>query len=93
MFKPVKKKGLVPAKNGEKIGIANQESMKFFELNEAYFNLWNLCDGKKTQDEIINEFYEYLVKNNPKSKKINKEKIFLESKNIIKRLMKFNLIE
>ena len=60
MFKPVKRNDLVPAKNGEKIGVANEKDMKFFELNEAYFNLWLLCDGKKTEDEISKEFYEYL---------------------------------
>jgi hypothetical protein len=93
MFRPNKKNCLVPAKNGEKIGVADQQSLKFFELNEAYFNIWMLCDGKKTEDEVILEFYDYLAKNSPKSKKINKEKILLESKDILKRLQKFNLIE
>ena len=93
MFKPVKRKGLVPAKNGKKIGVADKESEKFFELNEAYLKVWLLCDGKKTEDEIINEFYDYLVNNSAKSKKVSKEKIVLEAKGIIKRLQKFNLIE
>jgi len=92
-MKPAKRKGLVPAKNGEKIGVADQESMKFFELNEAYLNIWIMCDGKKSEDEISKEFYDYLAKNSPKSKKINREKIMLEAKGIIKRLMKFNLLE
>jgi len=93
MFKPDKKKGLVPAKNNEKIGVADQESMKFFELNESYLNIWLLCDGKKTEDEVAAEFYEYLKKNSPKSKKISKDKIAAEAKEILKRLRKFNLIE
>lgn len=93
MFKPIKKKGLVPAKNAEKIGLADQESMKFFELNEAYLNVWLICDGKKSEDEISKEFCDLLVKNSAKSKKINKEKIISEAKSIIKRLLKFNLLE
>jgi hypothetical protein len=93
MFKPVKRKGLVPAKNNEKIGVADQDSLKFFELNEAYFNVWQLCDGKKTEDEIAKEFFEYLAENSKKSKKINNGKIISEAKEILKRLRKFNLIE
>lgn len=93
MFKPNKRAGLVPAKNNEKIGVADQKTMKFFELNEAYLNIWILCDGKKTEDDISKEFYYYLVNNSPKTKKIEKDKIILEAKEIIKRLRKFNLIE
>ncbi|MDD4353200.1 MAG: PqqD family peptide modification chaperone [Candidatus Nanoarchaeia archaeon] len=93
MFKPIKRKGLVPAKNAEKIGVADKESEKFFELNEAYINVWLLCDGKKSEDEIAKEFCNLLIKNSAKSKKINSNKILLEAKEILKRLRKFNLIE
>jgi hypothetical protein len=93
MFKPIKRKGLVPAKNGEKIGVADQDSLKFFELNEAYLNVWLLCEGSKSEDEIAKDFCDYLIKNSPKSKKVNKDKIILEALEILKRLRKFNLIE
>ena len=93
-FKPNKRKGLVPAKNNDLIGVADQESKKFFELNEAYLNVWLLCDGKKSEDDIAKEFIDYLIKNAPKSKKkADKDKLAAEAKDIIKRLMKFNLLE
>ncbi len=86
-------KGLVPAKNGEKIGIANPIDKKFFELNESYFLVWQLCDGKKSDDEVAKEFADYLEKNASKKKKFVKDKIISEAKDIIKRLLKFNLLE
>ncbi len=86
-------KGLVPAKNGEKIGVANPVDKKFFELNESYFLVWQLCDGKKSEDEVAMEFADYLAKNSPKGKRIVKDKIIAEAKDIIKRLLKFNLLE
>jgi primase-polymerase (primpol)-like protein len=86
-------RGLVPAKNGEKIGVANPDNKKFFELNESYFLVWQLCDGKKSEDEVAEEFADYLEKNAAKKKKFDKAKIIAEAKDIIKRLLKFNLLE
>lgn len=94
VFKPKKRGGLVPAKNEEKIGLADKEKLKFFELNEAYLNVWVLCDGVKTDDEVCGEFADYLLSNAPKSKKkVDKNKLVLEAKEIIKKLLKFNLLE
>jgi len=92
-FKPKKAKGLVPARNEEDLGLANEEDKKFYKLDMTFINIWNLCDGTKTEDDIAKEFLNIVKQNVKKDFKI-KEKEFIEDvKNILNRLRKFGLIE
>lgn len=93
-MKPRQVKGLVPAKNEDKIGVADQEKEKFYVLDPALLNIWLLCDGNRTEDEVAGDFIKFL-KENTKSKnaKIDEKVIQDEVKILINKLRKYGLIE
>lgn len=93
-MKPRQVKGLVPAKNGDKIGLANQKSEKFFVLDTALLNIWLLCDGNRTEEKVAEEFILFLKENNKdKNAKIDEETLKSEVKTLIKKLLKYGLLE
>jgi hypothetical protein len=94
MSKPPKQvKDLVPAKNGDKIGLANTETQKFFVLDHAYLNIWLLCDGKRSEDKIAEDFITFLKENaKGKKAKIDEKLLKEEIKTILNKLRKFGLI-
>ena len=87
-----KRGGLCPAKNNEDIGIADEKEKKFYKLNQAYLDIWALCDGSLSEEEIATKYIDFLISNS-KSKKIDQKKLRTEISQIIKKLRKFNLIE
>ncbi|MBN1923575.1 MAG: PqqD family protein [Nanoarchaeota archaeon] len=91
---PKQVKGLVPAKNGDDVGIANQEEKKFYKLDMLHLNVWLLCDGKKNEDEVAKELIKFLKENNPELETKIDNKILTEDvKTIIKKLRKYCLVE
>lgn len=90
---PNKKAGLIPAKNGDDIGIADKTNQKFYKLDNAYFLTWQLCDGKRSIEDVSKEFAR-LVSQNMKNKTDIDEKLLLEDiKKIVERLKKFGLLD
>lgn len=90
--KPKKVDGLVPAKNGDKVGVANKKEEKFFVLDSAYLNIWLLCDGNRSEEEIADAFME-LIRSKSEDVSIKQDELLNNVKQVLKRLKKFGLIE
>lgn len=93
VFKPRKTKGLVPARNKDDVGLANEEDKKFYKLDMTHMNIWNLCDGKSTEEEIAQEFLSIVKQNVKKGFKIKKIEFVKDVKTILNKLRKYGLIE
>ena len=50
---PKASEDVVWKKNNEKIILFNARSGKLFELSETAACIWELCDGKNTEDNIV----------------------------------------
>ena len=91
---PKQVKGLVPAKNKDQIGLADKDKEKFYVLDHAFLNVWLLCNGEKSEDEIAEEFTKFLKENTKgKDAKIDDKLLKEDVKTIINKLKKYGLIE
>ncbi|PIU88826.1 hypothetical protein COS64_02495 [archaeon CG06_land_8_20_14_3_00_37_11] len=91
---PKQAKGLVPAKNEDKIGVANEKTKQFYILDTAHFNVWLLCNGERDEEVIGEEFINFLKENlEGADAKFDKKQIIKDVKNIIKKLKKYGLLE
>ena len=89
---PMKRKDLTPAKNNDDIGVADTVKKKFYKLNQVYLDVWLLCDGTKSEEDITKEYIKFLTKES-KNKKVDKKLLKEEIIEIIRKLKKFNLVE
>lgn len=91
MVNPKQTPNLVPAKNGEAIGLADQKNKKFYTLNAMFLNVWLLCDGERNIDNIVKEFMKVLKKS--EVEKIKESDLKKDMETIIARLKKFGLLQ
>lgn len=93
MNHPKRDNKLKPSRQGDALGLVNEEEKKFYKLNQAALDIWSFCDGKTSEKEIANNYYDIVKKSVKKDFKINEKLFKSDILVIIEKLKKYGLVE